>query len=498
MSRSRDAINVYFSDCFNIFPEEVETAGVFDVSLISDLPLFIDPFLLFNSENAEYRNLHDEMIRYLRFLRDKSLLGAINDGLLHAWFTFSEVKQTWLGFSESGNRGSGLGMDFARALNRNLNKVFADFGTEHITRSSHLEKLCLIRDGVGRDNISDFTTNLIKEYLLNFTQQFAREHLHERYRNVVTVEKVRFNYQTETWERDRFELPYIYGDYVILTPFDILTKDDIWINKEDMIRDYVQIALAVPDEQLRAQVNNYLQNALSFKDTKEARDAVIAEAYRRFPQLLDYYVRYKEDHGDEAEILSHAKVTESKHFYIDQINQFVEELNRRTNFYGLDGTTYDEARVRAMFLKDIIENKDGYRLFYMDGKPIKRETDLHILYRLTWFATLSDVNREVNNGRGPVDFTVSRGSRDKSIIEFKLASNSKLAKNLQNQVPIYQKASDAQRSLKVIFFFNASELKRVNRILEDLGLKDHPDIILVDARNDNKPSASNATMVKIE
>jgi len=152
---------IYFSDYFGVDPDVIEEYGAFNVSLINDLPLFIDPFLLFNSGEATYQALHDEMIRYLRFLRDKSAEGQVPDGLLKAWYAFPEVRQNWLGFSKEGNQGSGLGMDFARALNENLHTIFSDFGKEKVARGSHLEKVCLVREGVGRDNISDFTTNLI-------------------------------------------------------------------------------------------------------------------------------------------------------------------------------------------------------------------------------------------------------------------------------------------------------------------------------------------------
>jgi hypothetical protein len=46
-------------------------------------------------------------------------------------------------------------------------RIFHDFGEERITKGGHLEKLCLIKEGVGRDNISDFTTNLIGASSLN-------------------------------------------------------------------------------------------------------------------------------------------------------------------------------------------------------------------------------------------------------------------------------------------------------------------------------------------
>ena len=41
---------IYFTDVFDVDPDEVEAYGAFNVSTINDLPLFIDPLLLFNSE----------------------------------------------------------------------------------------------------------------------------------------------------------------------------------------------------------------------------------------------------------------------------------------------------------------------------------------------------------------------------------------------------------------------------------------------------------------
>ena len=41
-------IQVYFSDFFRVDREVIEAYGAVDISLINDLPLFVDPFLLFN------------------------------------------------------------------------------------------------------------------------------------------------------------------------------------------------------------------------------------------------------------------------------------------------------------------------------------------------------------------------------------------------------------------------------------------------------------------
>ena len=110
-------IKIYFSDYFFVDEETIADYGAVNISLINDLPLFIDPFLLFNSKDEELRRIHDEMISYLRFLQMQSEGEEyVNNGKLKAWYLFSEVKQTWLGFSLDGNAGRGLGPYFARGL----------------------------------------------------------------------------------------------------------------------------------------------------------------------------------------------------------------------------------------------------------------------------------------------------------------------------------------------------------------------------------------------
>jgi hypothetical protein len=196
------------------------------------------------------------------FLRDHSLHAPVNGDLLQAWYCFPEIKQNWLGFSVSGNSGSGLGMKFARALHSNLGRLFADFGEERVTSGSQLEKVCLISSGVGRDNISDFTTNLIIDCLCRFTERFAEAHINQRLISTVHIRKARFDYATEAWRRASYQLPVVNGGFVILTPKDMLTRDENWINRGDLVRDFERIPVAIPDAELRGQVFNYFQRVL--------------------------------------------------------------------------------------------------------------------------------------------------------------------------------------------------------------------------------------------
>jgi hypothetical protein len=265
-------MELYFSDYFEVKPSTLEEYGAFNISVVTDLPLFIDPFLLFNSEKPEYQALHEEIINYLIFLRDEAKPG-LDLGLIKAWYTFKEVRQNWLGYTQFGNGGSGLGREFAIALHGSLGTILSNFGEEDVTQGSHLEKLTLIKSGVGKDNISDFTTNLIKDYLLTYTEKFARTHIDPKYCKNVSVIRARFNYTTKTWETRTYYLPKVENDYVVLTPSDMLTRDDTWINHADMVRSFDHLPEAIDDDQLRAQVQEYFKSRLSKKPTSKERSA---------------------------------------------------------------------------------------------------------------------------------------------------------------------------------------------------------------------------------
>ena len=378
------------------------------------------------------------------------------------------------------------------ALQGSLSDVFRDFGTEKVTKGSHLEKLCLIADGVGNDKISDFTTNLIHGFLLRYTEQFATKHVDPRLVREIAAPRVRFNYATETWEPGVFRLPYHDGDYVLLTPRDMLTKDDTWINRSDLVRDFERIPDALPSKQLREQVNNYFRRRLPKDPTKEEHARAAIATIAEFPVLIDAFIRRKEDTGELAESISSSKVADSSTLYVRQFGRLAQLLQEASRFYQVRGTTYDEAYQRVLYFKDVVENKGGHTLFYIRGRPVEREKDVHVMYRLTWFGSPVDVTREANDGRGAVDFKVSHGSADKTLVEFKLASNTQLKRNLANQAGVYERSSDARRTIKVIVYFNAAQRRRVEKILTELHLQDDPDVVLVDARNDNKPSGSKA------
>ena len=484
-------MELYFSDYFEVDPAIVRKYGAFDISVASDLLLFIDPFLLFNSEKPEYQQLHEDILKYLLFLKNKAT-GRLDQGLIDNWYRFKEVKQNWLGFTLFGNGGHALGKKFAIALHQSLGDIFANFGEEQVTSSSHLEKLCLIKPGVGRDSISDFTTNLIKGFLLEYTENFARKHLKAEHCRELSVRRAVFNYETESWATRKYYLPDIGNDFVLLTPSDMLTRDDTWISHADMIHQFDFLPEAMPNDQLRAQINNYFMKQLRKSPTAKEQAKAAQKTILEYPELIDYYIKKKEDEGGRAEAISAEKVEDTRKVMVDQLKAVLRDLEEKTDFYENPWRSYEEALGRVRLFKHYVENQDGYRLINRAGQPFSKETEVQLFFGLIWCRTEFDVNREPNNGRGPVDFKVSFGAGDKSLIEFKLGGSSSLKRNLEKQVAIYEKANNTSKSVKAIICYTRSDEVRATKILKQLKLANDESIVVIDARSDNKPSASKA------
>jgi hypothetical protein len=398
-------------------------------------------------------------------------------------FHFPEIKQNWLGLSKWGNNGKGLGQKFAKNLVKAFNGLYSNFGNETITSSSHIEKLTLVGSGIGRDFISDFTTNLMLEHLLKYTQSFGELYLKENQIRNFSIRCV-FNPDLMIWEPRTFKLPYFYtrnGDFLLLTPLDILTKDEVFICHNDFSSQFNQITKALDNDSLRGAINEFFRRMLPEKPRKEDIERAINTTVKQYPEILDYYIRHKENTKDQAAPMSKEKVEKLQSELLSTLLEFCKHVVTHSNFYNIQPNSYKSALDRALFLKQVIEDNDGYRIFYKDGKPIASEDTIQRIFRLTWFASPFDVNSEVNNGRGPADYKISSGERDSTIVEFKLGSSTSLKKNLLNQTEIYKKASKSINDIKIILCYTKSDIAKVAKILKSINQEQSENVVVIDA-----------------
>ena len=486
---------VYFSEIFNVRHSLIESYGALDISLVCDNPAFVDPFLIF--ANSKYKDLHDFIIEYLKYLKNISLNeNELSTGNFKHYYKFPEVKEAWLGYSVGGNAGLGLGINFAESLYENLHKIFSKFGDERITESSHLEKLCLVEKGVGVDKISDFTINIVKKYFLEYTQKFAKKHIDKKYLSEFSIRKVMFDFKKGIWTDERFTLPKIEinrkKEFILLIPREILTKKDTWISKNDFLNNDTAIFNTISNDELRTKINKFFFDNLAIKLNKEkqpekdyskkSKKNAFVKTVRKFPELLDYYIKYKEQDKDDA-LKNHIAEPEFINFFSD-VNILKKEIQKQ-KFQTM--TSFEDCVSRILFFKQKLESSSND--LYFKNKSLQ-EKHLGLMFKNVTYGSLFDYNSEVNNGRGPIDFIVSYGSQDKTGLELKLASNTKLKNNLLNQGKVYQEDSNLKHVIKVIFFFSDNELGKVNGILNDLNkIEDNKEIFLIDCRK--KVSGSN-------
>lgn len=147
--------------------EEVDFAIPF---LDEDIPLYLDPFLLWKSPSQQDNILHTGVtncfnnIGYLlKRNKDKEAI----DILIQA----SECTEVGLGMSRT-RRGLKIGKETAEGILSFISSIpqISEFGF------THFEEIQLYVDNVSKDRVSDIACNFIKSFLIDFTIEQADKH----------------------------------------------------------------------------------------------------------------------------------------------------------------------------------------------------------------------------------------------------------------------------------------------------------------------------------
>lgn len=256
---------MYFSEKFNISKEDLLEYGAVDISLDIDLPFFIDPMLLYYSENEEYHKQHESIIAFFAFLAQ---LTSEENGLsrFDELFQCREIPNNWFGFCYSGNRGKGSSRNFADSVFLNLTKLY----NSTIEPISHFEHIFLFGDYVGKDRISDLCVNLLLGFLANYTQQFVQKYeVNPELCDSFPITVNQFNNDTGDYEKviQQYYLPYKEfeltkkREYILLTPFDIVSPTDSTLNPKDFGNSYDRMYryLSLSNPELKAKLELHFQ-----------------------------------------------------------------------------------------------------------------------------------------------------------------------------------------------------------------------------------------------
>lgn len=201
-----------------------------DVEINGDVPVFVDPQSLLLLD-TEWANECVELVKH--FFR--VVLEAIRTGhdqrAQQLLATLREPNETRLGFSSGKPAGRGLGPEMARRVRHALSESEA-------VRSgllTDLEDAILMIEGIGPDLISDITTNVIREPLLEYTQRKAQE-LGIELQDDVHVGPF-WNTEREAWDQTLVSAPKP-GRPLLLVPKSIV-RTRLDYDHDEYYRDYL-------------------------------------------------------------------------------------------------------------------------------------------------------------------------------------------------------------------------------------------------------------------
>jgi hypothetical protein len=194
-----------------------------------DVPVGIDPFLLYKSRDPDYRRLHELLLDVfnagLDAIRRKAIVEA------RGIFDFPEVSAIGLGYTQNSRRGSGVGSHLAELIIETL------LGSPSLQERGirHVEEMQLFSAGIGPDRVSDITANVLKRFLIEYTQrQCAIWDIPSK--RGVPVEHI-YNGKSRAWEDSYEDLPVsaVDGLPILLVPRR-LVRALPWINYDDFLR----------------------------------------------------------------------------------------------------------------------------------------------------------------------------------------------------------------------------------------------------------------------
>jgi hypothetical protein len=419
---------MYFSEAFRVAnPEECEW---FDPILEVDTPLFVDPFAIFADRDEAWRNAHDEIIAYFHDAFEILAKSGLRKSHQYykrtlALMEFPEPEEFRLGYASRGARGAGSGPGLARRIVESM--VYAiESGLRDLR---HFELLGVLVEGINRDRISDITCNLLKPHFIRYTQEICRSF-------DIPVRDRRLRHCAYNEFRWRWE------DGECAVPVDPASGKPILLVPKRFLAELPKINDFDADSSLRDDLNLDI--------SRNVKKSEIVRLARREPALLQswiarqeqtdfipynvdadpkLYVRWQrvaraiveeESVPSSDSISSEAELMNFVHVVIDKFRHWAEDRGGWRVFWDGNGNAIPEPNMQLLFLGIL----DGY----CERAGLR-------------------LDREVETGRGPVDFAITGDRRIRVLLEMKKLTHGEFWHGLKVQTPIYMRGQEVNYAI---------------------------------------------------
>lgn len=279
--RSFESTNMpRFSRTFGIKKTQAELDFV-DVLLETDVCLFVDPFAISQRPDPWSQRCHRTLTAFFQRVIDdirSNRLNTAREMLAH----LQEPNEIRFGMSSKKPAGAGIGKFQADELFNALR----DSSAVKTGFLSSLEECELMIEGVGRDKISDLTTNVIRSHLVEYTQRQCE--LHD-----VPVQAVPaaafFNPTTLEWESGYVDLPVWKNKPIILVPKAIARFSIAY----DHQRYYNHFVLNYLQEDALAAASSLVRTLKNGKRVVHKKDLK-----KQYPCTKDFLYRFSRDNPE--------------------------------------------------------------------------------------------------------------------------------------------------------------------------------------------------------
>jgi len=195
-----------------------------------DIPLYVDPFLLWKSVSQQDQSLHTSIVNSFNRLGNEYLKGNEKDAISKL-VTLSECESIGLGFSKSRS-----GKRISEKQANSILQLFKNIPQINKQGFTHFEEIQLLVDNISKDRISDLASNFILSFLIDFT-------IDQCERLGIPIEKVQldhvYNYRDNKISEETTYLPINpkNSDPIVFVPKRWL-RFVPWINYEDYFKGY--------------------------------------------------------------------------------------------------------------------------------------------------------------------------------------------------------------------------------------------------------------------
>lgn len=387
--RLNDFYNLPFSQ------EQVPFAIPF---LSEDIPLYVDPFLLWKSPSLQDQALHTALLsafNHFGFIAKRGKETEARSALVQ----ISECEEVGLGTALN-KRGNRIGEKKAAEIL----DLFANIPQIEVNGLHHIEELQLLVEQISKDRISDITCSLLKSFLIDFTIDQA-ESLNiplsqVELQNVFDLQRKRFNHE-------QVSLPVnpITKQPILLVPKRWL-RFIPWINYEDYFANGF-----VPDSQNqtydRVKVMNFNRHNYDMVQVYLAQKERTQVDCKNDPLFKPIPIVFTKRKLSQITKLPSGKTDNADRKYEDSVSQLMASLlYPHLDFACEQSRTDSGVLIRDLifynnrsidFLKDIY-NDFGSRQIVMELKNVHEVTREHI----------NQLNRYLNQQFGRFGIIVTR------------------------------------------------------------------------------------------